>query len=123
VTETVGPPPPPPPPTPTPPPPPPPATTAASPPPPPPASGSGTQLTDQSTNLMRQGRYAEALPVAQQALAKLKGSGQLYEAYANYNVGRSLIELGRCAEGLPYIAASERIQGSRREFREARAKC
>jgi serine/threonine protein kinase len=124
VTETVEPPPPPPPPpTPPPPPPPPPATTAASPPPPPPASGSGTQLTDQSTNLMRQGRYAEALPVAQQALAKLKGSGQLYEAYANYNVGRSLIELGRCAEGLPYIAASERIQGSRREFREARAKC
>ncbi|HKG09702.1 MAG TPA: hypothetical protein VKB07_03960, partial [Gaiellaceae bacterium] len=97
----------------------------ASPPPPASASGtsSGTQLTDQSTNLMRQGRYQEALPVAQQALAKLKGSGQLYEAYANYNVGRSLIELGRCAEGLPYIAASERIQGSRREFREARAKC
>ena len=126
VTETVEPPPPPPPPEPTPPPPPPtPPPSTASPPPPPPASGtsSGTQLTDQSTNLMRQGRYQEALPVAQQALAKLKGSGQLYEAYANYNVGRSLIELGRCAEGLPYIAASERIQGSRREFREARAKC
>jgi hypothetical protein len=72
---------------------------------------------------MRAGRFAEALPVAQQALAKLKGSGELYEAYANYNVGRSLIELGRCEEGLPYIAASEAIQGSRPEFREARAKC
>jgi hypothetical protein len=80
-------------------------------------------LTDQSTALMRQGRFAEALPVAQQALAKLQGSGELYEAYANYNVGRSLIELGRCDEGLPYLGASEAIQGSRREFREARAKC
>jgi serine/threonine-protein kinase len=116
VTETVEPPPPPPPP---------PATTSSPPPAPaPPASGaSGQQLTDQSTALMRQGRFEEALPIAQQALSKLQGSGELYEAYANYNVGRSLIELGRCEEGLPYIAASEEIQGSRREFREARAKC
>jgi serine/threonine protein kinase len=116
VTETTEPPPPPPPPPPS----------SQQPPPqqpPPPSSGSGRALTDQATNLMRQGRFEEALPIAQQALAKLQGSGQLYEAYANYNVGRSLIELGRCEEGLPYIAASERIQGSRSEFREARAKC
>jgi serine/threonine protein kinase len=92
-------------------------------PPPPPSSASGRELTDQATNLMRQRRFEEALPIAQQALEKLRGSGELYEAYANYNVGRSLIELGRCEEGLPYIAASERIQGSRSEFREARAKC
>ena len=72
---------------------------------------------------MRQGQFGQALPIAQQALQKLKGSGELYEGYANYNVGRSLIELGRCDEGLPYIDASEAIQGSRREFREARAKC
>ena len=115
VTETVEP---------EPPPPPPPPPASEPPPPPPPASNaSGTELTDQSTALMRQGRYEEALPLAQQALQKLQGSGQLYEAYANYNVGRSLIELGRCEEGLPYINASEQIQGSRREFREARAKC
>jgi eukaryotic-like serine/threonine-protein kinase len=105
------------------PPPPPPATTAPPPPPPPASNASGTELTDQSTGLMRQGNFAAALPIAQQALEKLKGSGQLYEAYANYNVGRSLIELNRCDEGLPYIAESERIQGSRSEFREARAKC
>jgi eukaryotic-like serine/threonine-protein kinase len=92
-------------------------------PPPPPSNASGRELTDQATNLMRQGRFEAALPIAQQALEKLRGTGELYEAYANYNVGRSLIELGRCEEGLPYIAASEAIQGSRREFREARAKC
>jgi eukaryotic-like serine/threonine-protein kinase len=111
--------------TPPPPPPPPPPSTAEPPPPAPPApSGqSGKQLTDRSTELMRAGRFDAALPIAQQALAKLQGTGDLYEAYANYNVGRSLIELGRCDEGLPYIAASQRIQGSRSEFREARAKC
>jgi eukaryotic-like serine/threonine-protein kinase len=116
VTETTEPPPPAPPP---------PSTATPPPPPPPPApSGeSGKQLTDRSTELMRAGRFAEALPIAQQALVKLQGTGDLYEAYANYNVGRSLIELGRCDEGLPHIDASQRIQGSRREFREARAEC
>ena len=116
VTETTEPPPPPPPP---------PPSTAAEPPPPspPPTGQTGSQLTDRATGLMRQGRFAEALPIAQQALQKLRGTGQLYEAYANYNVGRSLIELGRCEEGLPYIDASEELQGSRAEFRQARAKC
>jgi eukaryotic-like serine/threonine-protein kinase len=96
---------------------------APEPPAPPPSNDSGNVLTDRATGLMRQGRFTEALPVAQQALAKLRGSGELYEAYANYNVGRSLIELGRCDEGLPYLEASEAIQGSRREIREARAMC
>jgi eukaryotic-like serine/threonine-protein kinase len=120
VTQPPPPPPaePPPPPPPAPPPPP-----TTSPPAPPPSAESGVELTDRATGLMRQGRFAQALPVAQQALVKLSGSGELYEAYAHYNVGRSLIELGRCEEGLPHIDASQRIQGSRREFREARAKC
>jgi serine/threonine protein kinase len=116
VTETTAPPPPPPPP--------PPPSTATSPPPPPqPAGGTGEELTDQATALMREGRYVEALAVAQQALQTLSGTGELYEAYANYNVGRSLIELGRCEEGLPYIDTSMRLQGQRRELVEARKQC
>ena len=81
------------------------------------------ELTDQATARVRQGRYEEALPLAQQALSQLEGSGETYEGYANYNVGRSLIELGNCAEGLPHIDRSEQIQGSRPEFDQARAKC
>jgi serine/threonine protein kinase len=115
VTETTAPPPPPPPP---------PPSTATSPPPAPPSAGaSGEELTDQATALMSEGRFAEALPVAQHALQKLSGTGELYEAYANYNVGRSLIELGRCEEGLPYLDTSKRLQGSRRELGEARKLC
>ena len=57
------------------------------------------------------------------ALARLQGTGDIYEGYANYNVGRSLIELGNCEAGLPYIDRSEQIQGSRPEFDQARAKC
>jgi serine/threonine protein kinase len=99
--------------------------TAVSPQPPPPAaaSGSPTQLVDRSTALENQGDYAAALPLAQQALRQLQGSGQRYEAYANYNVGKALSELGRCGEALAYIDRSEHIQGHRSEFDAVRAKC
>ena len=59
--------------------------------------------------------------MAQQALAALEGSGELYEAYANYNVGKALLELGRCAEAIPYFDRSEQIQGERSEITRDRA--
>jgi tetratricopeptide (TPR) repeat protein len=80
-------------------------------------------MVDRATGLIRQGRYDEALPVAQQALRRLQGSGQLYEAYAEYDVGRSLAELGRCAEALPHVDRSEAIQGRRKEFDSIRKEC
>jgi eukaryotic-like serine/threonine-protein kinase len=92
-------------------------------PPPAPSARSGQQLTDQATALLGQGRWAEAEQVARQAVQKLNGSGQLYEAYANYDLGRALVEQNRCDEALRYLDRSEQIQGSRREIREARAKC
>jgi eukaryotic-like serine/threonine-protein kinase len=107
----------PPPPAPTPPPtPPPPAPPAAS-------TKSGVQLTDEATALLRQGRWAEAEAVARQAVAKLNGTGELYEAFAKYDLARALVEQGRCEEALPLLDESEQIQGSRREIREARARC
>jgi eukaryotic-like serine/threonine-protein kinase len=105
------------------PPPPPPPPPQEPPPPPPPSGQSGQQLTDQATALLNQGRWQEAEAVARQAVAKLDGSGELYEAYANYNLGRALVEQDRCDEALPYLDRSEQIQGSRREIREARARC
>jgi tetratricopeptide (TPR) repeat protein len=89
----------------------------------PPPGASGVELTDQATALLRAGRWAEAEAVARQAVAKLDGSGELYEAYANYDLGRALVEQDRCDEALPYLDRSEQIQGSRREIREARARC
>jgi eukaryotic-like serine/threonine-protein kinase len=88
-----------------------------------PSDASGEELTDQATALLGQGRWAEAEAVARQALAKLEGSGELYEAYANYNLGRALVEQGRCDEALPHLDRSEQIQGSRKEIRQARKRC
>jgi serine/threonine-protein kinase len=99
-------------------------TSPAPPPAPPPASGrSGEELTDEATALLAQGRWAEAERTARQALQQLAGTGELYEAYANYDLGRALVEQNRCDEALPHLATSERIQGTRREIREARARC
>jgi len=106
----------PPPPAPTPPP-------AAPSPPPPASSRSGTQLTDQATGLLGQGRWSEAETVARHAVAKLKGSGQLYEAYAEYDLGRALAEQGKCPEALQHLSRSEQLQGHRREIDDARSRC
>jgi len=96
----------------------------ASPPPPPaPATGSPSQLVDQATAKIRSGDYAGALPLAQQALTQLQGTGQPYEAYAAYDVGTSLAHTGRCAEAMKYLAQSERIQGHRSEIDADRAYC
>jgi eukaryotic-like serine/threonine-protein kinase len=81
------------------------------------------RLNNEAFALMNQGRYEEALALAQRALAALEGSGRIEEAYANYNVGRSLIELGNCEEGLKFVDRSAQLQEHRREFDQARAKC
>jgi eukaryotic-like serine/threonine-protein kinase len=98
-----------------------------SPPPAPPAPASANEspstLVDRATSLIGQGRYDEALPIAQQALRRLQGSGQIYEAYAEYDVGKSLAELGRCDEALPHIDRSQALQGHRKEFDSVRKTC
>jgi tRNA A-37 threonylcarbamoyl transferase component Bud32/tetratricopeptide (TPR) repeat protein len=94
-------------------------TTAPEPPPPPPApavvSGSGHSLNDRGYALMQRGDYEAALPLLQSAVEKLRGAGpsDLYEAYANYNLGYVLLKLGRCDEALDHLKRSERLQGSR----------
>ncbi|MCW2955512.1 MAG: pknB [Thermoleophilia bacterium] len=79
-------------------------------------------LHEQAFTRLQQRRYAEALPMAQRALAALGGVSP-YEAFANYNVGASLAGLGRCSEALRYLDRSEQLQGSRGEIDAVRAGC
>jgi eukaryotic-like serine/threonine-protein kinase len=83
----------------------------------------GVDLTDEATALIEQGRYQEALAKAQQALAILQGTGDEYEAYANYDVGKSLAELGRCDEALPYLNRREQMLGPDPRVEAARQLC
>ena len=70
---------------------------------------------------MNEGRFSEALPVLRQAIAKLDGTGEIYEAYADYNLAYTLIQLGHCSEAVPLLDESEQIQGHRDEIDAARA--
>jgi eukaryotic-like serine/threonine-protein kinase len=104
-------------------------TTAPAPPPPPPpppppaaAGGDGHTLNDNGFALQQQGNYAAALPLLQQAVQKLAGTGPSdpYEGYANYNLGYTLFKLGRCAEAVPYLKRAEKLEPDRSEPRAVR---
>ncbi len=89
----------------------------------PPSTPNGVGLTDQATRQLGEGDYTGAERAARQALAVLAGSGQLYEAYAEYDLGSALVGLGRCDEALEHLERSEEIQGDRKEIDKARKEC
>jgi eukaryotic-like serine/threonine-protein kinase len=104
---------PPPPPSPTPPP--------AATPPPAPSNQSGAALNDAGFARMQAGDYAGALPLLEQAVTKLRGSGETVEAYALYNLAFTRFQLGRCDGVLEMLDQSEAIQGHRNEIDALRA--
>jgi eukaryotic-like serine/threonine-protein kinase len=101
------------------------------PPPPPPSAAvgaSGHTLNDRGYQLMQQGVYSSALPLFQQAVQKLRGTGprDLYEGYANYNLGYTLYRLGRCSEAVTYLRRAEQLEPNRHEptqIRKRAEKC
>jgi serine/threonine-protein kinase len=74
-----------------------------------PEPASASRLNDQGHSLMQQGRYDEAIPVLQRAVASSQGSGGLTHAYALYNLGRSLRLAGRPGEAIPILERRLRI--------------
>jgi Flp pilus assembly protein TadD len=80
-------------------------------------------LTDQATRLLQAGDYSGAEPIAREAVAALEGTGQTYEAYAEYDLGLALAELGSCDEALPHLDRSQELQGDRKEIDQARKLC
>lgn len=68
------------------------------------AAESPAQLNDQGFQLMQAGRYAEAIPLLERAVAAFpKDSTDLTYAYALYNLGRSLRLAGRPDEAIPVL--------------------
>jgi serine/threonine-protein kinase len=85
------------------------------------ASASPQQLNNQAWSLMKQGRYAAALPLLQRAVPALRGAGPAdpTEGYANYNLGYTLLQLGRCAEAQPYLQRAQALEPARAEVQQA----
>jgi eukaryotic-like serine/threonine-protein kinase len=100
--------------------PPPPPASPASPPPAARASAlSGSQLNDAGYAKMRAGDYAGALPLLRRAVTKLSGVGFPTEAYANYNLGYTLLQLASCDEAIPYLEQAKRLEPQRHEPKDA----
>jgi tRNA A-37 threonylcarbamoyl transferase component Bud32 len=100
----------------------PPATTEEAPP-----SGDPVALNDEGFRLMQEGRFDEALPLLEQAVAAAQGAGTLTEAYASYNLAFTRKALGNCNGVLELLDRSEQVQGQRNEIdrlrREAERDC
>jgi eukaryotic-like serine/threonine-protein kinase len=87
----------------------------------PPAAGGGHALNDAGYRKMQAGDFGGAVPLLQQAVSALSGTGPRdpYEAYANYNLGYSLLKLGRCGEAIPYLQEADSLEPWRHEPRKA----
>jgi eukaryotic-like serine/threonine-protein kinase len=80
------------------------------------SSASGASLNDAGYTKMQSGDYAGALPLLEQAVQKLSGTGSLTEAYADYNLAYTRLKLGQCTDVLQLLESSKRIQGHRSEI-------
>jgi predicted Ser/Thr protein kinase len=85
-----------------------------------PPAGSPTELNDRGYELMQAGRYEEALPQLEQAVAGLAGTGELAEAYASYNLAFTRRALGQCEGVVDLLNRSEQVQGKRKEIGKLR---
>ncbi len=85
-----------------------------------PPTESPATLNDRGFELMQAGRYEEALPPLEQAVAGLAGTGELAEAYASYNLAFTRRALARCDGVLELLDRSEQIQGERKEISRLR---
>jgi hypothetical protein len=72
---------------------------------------SAAQLNDEGYSKMRRGHYAGALPLLEEAVRRLRGSGSVNEAYADFNLASTRYHLGKCANVLALLERSQQIQG------------
>ena len=87
-------------------------------------AGVGSSANDLNTRgyeLMLAGNYSAALPLLRQAVAGLVDPANPVTAYANFNLGQTLVRLGDCAGALPYLQRAAQLEPARREARDALA--
>ncbi len=84
------------------------------------AQQSGTELNNAGYAKLQAGDYAGALPLLEQAVQKLNGTGSTDEAYADYNLAYTRRALGDCTDVLALLDRSQAIQGHRSEINRLR---
>ncbi len=89
-----------------------------------PAASGPHALNDEGYARMRAGDYTGALPLLEQAVRALAGTGPAdpYEGFANYNLGYTLLQLGQCKQAIPFLKNAERLEPQRPEPGQALAR-
>lgn len=85
-----------------------------------PPAASGSALNAAGFAQLQAGDYAGALPLLQQAVRQLSGTGSTDEAYADYNLAYATLALGRCTSVLDLLDRSQAVQGHRPEINRLR---
>ncbi len=91
------------------------------------ADATAAALNNEGYARMRAGDYQGALPLLEEAVQQLSGTGSVDEAYADYNLAYTRYKLGQCTDVLSLLAHSQAIQGTRTEIdalrRDAQKAC
>jgi hypothetical protein len=80
----------------------------------------GTALNNAGFAKMQAHDYNGALPLLEQAVSALQGTGSLDEAYADFNLAFTRFALGNCDGVLGLLDRSQEIQGHRKEIDHVR---
>jgi hypothetical protein len=72
-------------------------------------STDGRTLNDAAYALMNAHQYERALPLARKAV-RTAAKGSVTRGYANFNLGFTLLQLGRCSESLPPLRLALKIE-------------
>ena len=86
----------------------------------PPPARNGAALDNAGFAKMQAGDFSGALPLLEQAVNVLQGTGSLDEAYADYNLAYTRFALGNCDGVLDLLDRSQQIQGHRKEIDQVR---
>jgi serine/threonine-protein kinase len=97
----------------------PPANTTAPPAAPPPGPAGASDLNTQGYELMLAGNFAAALPLLRRAVAGLLDPTNPVTAYANFNLGQTLVRLGDCSAALPFLERAQQLEPTRAEVAAA----
>lgn len=86
---------------------------------PPSRLSAASDLNTQGYRLMLASDYAAALPLLRHAVAGLLDPANPVTAYANFNLGQTLVKLGQCAAAIPYLKRAQQLEPTRHEVQDA----